>query len=171
MSRTKRNVTLTFSSSDFRYQMTKGFLNFKKICYCVWPEKTKKMEKFCSLLRALSIFGMNLLNIRDRIALFTCIVGQDFSDSRLPWLERVLLCLDGVELTWVSLGSWTKGGTRNPDDKKIGENYPSTKMCPSLGEWSILFWTRKKIAQKMLKVAQIWSISPINSVNTNANIF
>ena len=35
-------------------------------------------------------------------ALFTCILDQDWSDSRPPWLDIVLLCLDGVEIQLVS---------------------------------------------------------------------
>ena len=65
-------------------------------------EGKEKLKKFCALLRALPSFWLNLLYTRDRKALFTCIVDQDWSDSKLPWLDMFLLCLDGVGLKQVS---------------------------------------------------------------------
>ena len=38
----------------------------------------------------------------DRALLFTCMVGQDRGDSRLPWLDIVLVYLDWVGRKWVS---------------------------------------------------------------------
>ena len=31
-------------------------------------------------------------------------------------------------------GVWTRGGSRNPEEKNIGESYPSINIYPSLGE-------------------------------------
>ena len=41
---------------------------------------------------------MNEVNSRDRNSFFTYIVDPEYSDSRLPWLDIVLLCLDRVGL-------------------------------------------------------------------------
>ena len=54
--------------------------------------------KVCAQLRAISSFWMNLPNKRDKKALLTCIVNRGWSDSRLPWLDIVILCMDGVGL-------------------------------------------------------------------------
>ena len=48
---------------------------------------------------------------------------QDLSDSRLPWVDIVLLCLDGVGLKRVSWqsGIWTglNGGLCRPSNGKV----------------------------------------------------
>ena len=47
------------------------------------------------LLRAISSFWLNLFYLGGK-AVFTCIVDHDGKDSRLSWLDIVLVCLDGV---------------------------------------------------------------------------
>ena len=82
--------------------MNKGYKNFTQNLLLGLVIGKDKLEKFSALLRALHSFWLNLLNTRDRKYLYTCIVDQDWSDSRLPWLDIVLLCLDVVGLKRVS---------------------------------------------------------------------
>ena len=51
------------------------------------------------MIRALPSFWLNLLNARDRKALFTCIVDHNWSDSRVhgwTWFCYVWMELDGI---------------------------------------------------------------------------
>ena len=45
---------------------------------------------------------MNKLNNTAKKSLFICFFNQDWDESRLKWLDIVLLCLNGVRLKWVS---------------------------------------------------------------------
>ena len=68
---------------------------------CVWPFEKRRRKKWV----VYSVFGMKKTtktNIRYKQALFTCNGDQDWCDSRLLWLEIVLLCLYEVGLKWVS---------------------------------------------------------------------
>ena len=58
--------------------------------------KRKQVIYSCAQFRAMSIFVMYFLQTKDKEALFTCIFDPDLGDSRLPWLDNALLCLDGV---------------------------------------------------------------------------
>ena len=49
----------------------------------------KRLEINFALLKAKSSFWLHLLNSRDKKALFTCVVDQDWSDNRLLWLDIV----------------------------------------------------------------------------------
>ena len=52
--------------------------------------------------QSFTYFWLNLLNPMDKKVLCACMVDQDWSDSRLPRLDMVLLCLDEVRMKRVS---------------------------------------------------------------------
>ena len=74
-------------------------LNFKRLFTVFVSRKGIQFISSCAQFRAMSRFGMYFLQTKDKEALFTCIFDPDLGDSRLPWLDNVLLCLDGVGLT------------------------------------------------------------------------
>ena len=59
---------------------------------------------FCLALgkEKLLLPDQNYLILGKEKALCTCILDCDWSESRLPWLDRVLLCVVGVGLNGVS---------------------------------------------------------------------
>ena len=75
--------------------MNERLYKSKRICLLRLAVGKENRKQFSALLRALPSFWMNLFNTRDRKALSTCIVDQD-------WIGIVLLCLDGVGLKQVS---------------------------------------------------------------------
>ena len=48
------------------------------------------------------ILGLNYPILGTEKAVYSCTVDCDWRESRLPWLDRVLLCLVRVGLEWVS---------------------------------------------------------------------
>ena len=55
-----------------------------------------------ALFTGIPSFWQNFLKIGTKEASFVFIVDQDCSDSRLPWLVMVVICLDGIGLKGVS---------------------------------------------------------------------
>ena len=72
---------------------------FQKLVLFRLVLRKEKLEFICSQLRATSSFWMNSLNTRHRKSpKHFFIVDYNWKDSRLPWLDRVLLCLVRVGL-------------------------------------------------------------------------
>ena len=71
---------------------------FKRLCNCVWPEERKNNNFVVPRSELFIIFGWVTLILETRKS----IVDKYWSDSRPPWLELVLVCLDVVGLRWVS---------------------------------------------------------------------
>ena len=69
-----------------------------KACGIPFGLKKGKSENFTGPAQTYLHFWMNLLNTRDRKSLSSCIAECDWRESRLPWLDKVLLCLVGVGL-------------------------------------------------------------------------
>ena len=58
----------------------------------------EKLEISCVQVRAISSFWMTNPYIKTKKALFICILDQYLTHSWLPWLDFVLVCLDGIGL-------------------------------------------------------------------------
>ena len=70
-----------------------------KACYIPFGFRRGKTENLVVPSSDLYLFfWMNLLDTRDRKSPIFLYCDCDWRESRLPWLDRVLLCLAGVGL-------------------------------------------------------------------------
>ena len=81
------------------FVINKGWQDFGSLFI---PFDFRKGKIWLFQLRAITSFQISLLNIRHRKGLYSWIVDCDWRESRLPWLDRVLLWLLEVGLMWVS---------------------------------------------------------------------
>ena len=80
--------------------MKKELPNLKKHCGIPFGFKKKKKSKLsCFQSRGIYCFCMIFSSILGtERPFFICFADCDLRESRLPWLDRVLLCFVGVEL-------------------------------------------------------------------------